>query len=235
MAQDSNEIERQIAQLAALRNEHNAAAIDAAIATLRGLLGCELDGWKDAGDWTYWLKERPLEQRDRPWWWGEQQRTPNRPVMGVSWWEALAFCRWLAGRSGLPIALPSEAQWERAARGPSGDRPWPWGDWSEGRANTKEAGINHASAVGCFPQGQSAEGVEELAGNVWEWCSSLYRPYPYQDDERNDPEAKGGRVIRGGAYYWEKERARCSCRYWYFPDFYDVNLGFRVLFSLASS
>ena len=117
--------------------------------------------WSDAG-WA-WLQSEgvtePALWRDRRW------NSPNQPVVGVSFWEAEACSKWAGGR------LPREEEWEAAPRG-SGGSVYPWGnDWVDGICNTLEAGLGVTSPVGLFPGSRQAEcGIEDLAGNVWEWC-----------------------------------------------------------------
>lgn len=131
-----------------------------------------------------WLKTRPVELRGEPMWWSQQRTIGNRPVMGVSWFEALAYCRWLddalrrSGKArllenqGYIVRLPTEAEWEKAARG--GDsRSYPWGDedWEAERANILDSEIVHATAVGMYPKGATtttSAALHDISGNVWE-------------------------------------------------------------------
>lgn len=178
---------------------------------------------------------------------------PNYPVVGITWYEAMAFCRWLTERlqekrtqktnspsinkslldelvSGHAIiTLPSEAEWEKAACG-SSYRCYPWGDdFDPNKINSQETGIGTTNVVGCFPGGTSPYGVQELSGNVWEWTLSVYRPYPYVAmDGREDIHAKEERVIRGGSFTSTASDVRCSTRSKVKPDFQSNDLGFRI-------
>jgi formylglycine-generating enzyme required for sulfatase activity len=161
----------------------------------------------------------------------------NRPRENVSWYQAVAFCRWLtdryraAGRlgEGVEIRLPSELEWEYAARG-SDERRYPWGQWQIGLANTHEAELRQTTAVGLYPQGASPFGVLDLSGNVWEWCMDKYsKPQDMTIDNSI-------RNIRGGAYYVDSSLAACVYRYDLVPHDYFVNLlGFRVVAPLISA
>ncbi len=125
----------------------------------------------------------------------------NHPVVNVSWRDAVAFCRWLSQASGKSLRLPTEAEWEKAARGRDG-RIYPWGN----QPPTKElcnfgGNVGDTTPVGQYPAGASPCGALDMAGNVWEWTGSLYRPYPYQpEDGRNSPDGEGPRVVRGGSW-----------------------------------
>ncbi len=166
----------------------------------------------------------------------------SHPVVNVSWHDAQAFCAWLTqkirvqltqrrvdGRLISELRLPSEAEWEQAARGLDG-RSFPWGDdWQVGYANTRETGLGRTQAVGSYPEGASPYGCLDLAGTVWEWTSSLDRPYPYDvADGREDEEASGRRILRGGCYANPHGYARCACRFRLPATMQNEFLGFRL-------
>jgi formylglycine-generating enzyme required for sulfatase activity len=154
----------------------------------------------------------------------------DHPVVRVTWDDALAFCGWLSERSGALVTLPSEAEWEKGARGTDG-RIYPWGDeWDPDRCNSKEGGKGHTTRVGAYPDGASPYGLLDMAGNVWEWTRSLARDYPYNPaDGREDLDARGLRAVHGGSWFNSQWYARCAFRGSDIPDvYYDLNLGFRV-------
>jgi formylglycine-generating enzyme required for sulfatase activity len=176
------------------------------------------------------------DHKDRPEWWEKERfgiARPNYPVVGVSWYEASAFCRWLTQHlnDGCAYRLPSEAEWEYAARG-TARRIYPWGDAEPDaeRANFKRI-YDGASAVGCFPRGATPEGVFDLAGNVWEWTCSEYRPYPYDPDdgrETGDEPAEKRFTTRGGSWLNRPFSLRAANRYLNTPDTYNDLLSFRL-------
>ncbi len=162
----------------------------------------------------------------------------NHPVVNVGWDDALAYCRWLSRMTGKTIILPSEAEWEKAARGDRDQREYPWGDLAEGWANTDELGLGDTTPVGIFPDGASPYGCLDMSGNVWELTRSLWgkdtrKPdfkYPYQaNDGREDVNANREvrHVVRGGAFDFNLSNARCTFRdrSYYDPGRFD---GFRV-------
>jgi formylglycine-generating enzyme required for sulfatase activity len=162
----------------------------------------------------------------------------SHPVVYVTWHEALAYCRWLSQATGKAISLPSEAQWEKAARGDKDRRAYPWGDaWDETKCNTRELRLGGATPVGIFPEGTSPYGCLDMVGNVWEWTSSIYKDYPYDPaDGREHVEAGDEvlRVVRGGSWYDFQGFARGAGRRWYRAYGWGSNRGFRVVVSSIS-
>jgi formylglycine-generating enzyme required for sulfatase activity len=164
----------------------------------------------------------------------------DHPVVGVSWYDALAYCQWLSEKTGRVYRLPTEAEWEKAARGTDG-RSYSWGDeWDASRCNCLSS---QTTPVGNYPSGQSLYGCNDMIGNVWEWTNTLWGSdwkspdfsYPYQaDDGREDPEADATihRLFRGGSFDDEVTKLRCSARRWYAPDHTDKTRGFRVVLEI---
>ena len=155
------------------------------------------------------------------------------PIVDVSWFDALAFCRWLAELTGKPYSLPTESEWEKAARGTDG-RLWPWGNtWHPSRCNSGHSGIEGTKRVDAYFDSASPYEVLDLVGNVWEWCQSAYKPYPYQSsDGREALDSPGRRVIRGGSFLSTEREARCASRGGFQPTARAQYLGFRVVIRL---
>ena len=185
------------------------------------------------------VKDAWGDMRARPAYWDDARfNGPNQPVVGVTWYEAAAYCRWLTAAldDGGEYRLPSEAEWERAARGPgAGAHRYPWGDeWAAARANTVELGLERTAPVGLFPDGASAEGVLDLAGNVWEWCGDWYGEDTYRDRAKHiasDPRGPASnryKVLRGGSWADDRDLVRCACRGRGNPDGRHYSVGFRV-------
>lgn len=154
----------------------------------------------------------------------------NHPVVNVSWVDVIAFCTWLSHETGHPFRLPTEAEWEKAARGTEG-RIYSWGNElpDEARCNY-DYQVGVTTTIGRYsPRGDSPYGCVDMAGNVWEWCQSLYRAYPYQaDDGREDLETDGFRVLRGGSFNYPQTHVRCACRVRGNPLIHAFHSGFRV-------
>ena len=154
----------------------------------------------------------------------------EHPVVNVSWHDANAYCGWLREQTGQPFRLPTEAEWERAARGTDG-RLYPWGaDFEHWRCNTAENNRRDTSPLNMYvPSGVSPDGLQDMAGNVYEWTGSILKPYPYDPaDGREDPSGEGKRVVRGGSWYYSRKLARCAARESLLPSYTSTGLGFRL-------
>ncbi|HEV2653317.1 MAG TPA: SUMF1/EgtB/PvdO family nonheme iron enzyme [Ktedonobacteraceae bacterium] len=162
--------------------------------------------------------------------WEEQQAHPDFPVRALkNWFEAYRYTQWLAALTGQSWRLSTEAEWERAAKG-TDHRRYPWGnEWEPERVQSRlnQEKIWGIGPVGTHPQGASPYGVEDLAGNVSEWTSSLYRAYPYNPlDGREDPLIQGEYVVsKGGSWLSDPDQMRTTYRD---DDGNWVNGGFRL-------
>jgi formylglycine-generating enzyme required for sulfatase activity len=185
-----------------------------------------------------WLEGRPAEKRNLPFYWHDRRwNTPLTPVVGVSWFEAEAYCSWLTQELGKPIRLPTEEEWERAARGTTG-RTYPWGEkYDRDYVNCAEfwAGVESlensddwrkwlesdsykkasTTIIGQFPAGKTGSGVSDLGGNIFEWTDSWY--------------SKTERVLRGGSWDLIRWDVRCASRGRSSPDDFSDSIGFRVV------
>ncbi len=171
----------------------------------------------------------------RPASWRWRRMSPeqaNQPVTFVSARDAEAYCAWLSAETGYHYRLPAEAEWEMAARGADQARQYPWGEsFEEGRANVwGENPLRRACAVGLLPEGRGPFGHDDLAGNVWEWCSSLYWPYPYRSDDGRETRGTSNerRVMRGGCWRGRPVSARCAARRGELPADSFATTGFRL-------
>ena len=168
--------------------------------------------------------------------WQTQQTHPDHPVVGASWDDAFAYMRWLAKTTRQGWQLPTEAEWEKAARGTDG-RIYPWGDaFDKARCNTHESGIRTTTPVGRYPNDISPYHVYDMAGNVWEWTSSLYMPYPYRkSDGRENVNSIYGRVPRGASWGDYPFNARAANRASFSRPADLGNYGIRLVLALAAA
>ena len=191
---------------------------------------------KASGSTKDLLERRPVEKRHEPFFWRDSKwNNPLAPVVGVSWFESEAYAKWLEAELERPIRLPTEEEWERAARGRKG-RKYPWGDdFDFNRANAapfwkQDNDASYASSssgasttfIGQF-NGTTPEGVADLSGNVWEWTNSWY-----EAEQVN-------RILRGGSWYYDLRLARAAFRFRFSPVGYDDGIGFRLILSLRYS
>jgi serine/threonine-protein kinase len=163
--------------------------------------------------------------------WSMPAARESYPVVNVTWSDAVAFCQWASQHTGRTVQLPSEAQWEKAARGTDGGK-YPWGnDAPDVNLLNYNVNVRDITPVGAYsPQGDSPYGVADMAGNVFQWTSSLARPYPYRaGDGREDQQSRDWRVVRGGGYNVGGRGVRSAARATYNPISRYDDVGFRVI------
>ena len=174
-------------------------------------------GYNDESLWNpvgwRWREENEVVEPE--YWRDPKWNGATQPVVGVSWWEADAFCRWAGCR------LPMEREWEAAARGPHG-WAYPWGDkWREGICNSSEAELGGTTPVGIFPRSAAVCGAHDMAGNAWEWCTDGF-------DTRRAADPEASRVLRGGSWFLLPRLCRSAIRIDIHPDSRDYVIGFRA-------
>ena len=193
------------------------------------------DGYTNQAYWTVagW-QWREGEKLIKPLYWDDAKwNGAAYPVVGVSWFEAVAYCRWLSKQTGIAFRLPSEAEWEKAARGSDG-LIYPWGNtWDASLVNSSESGLQKTTPVGSYPKGASPYGALDMAGNVWEWCATQWlKPYPYQlEDEWPTAYVEANadyRMLRGGSWYNNSTYVRGAHRFYFLPRDRHFGGGLRV-------
>ncbi|MFS8084369.1 MAG: SUMF1/EgtB/PvdO family nonheme iron enzyme, partial [Acidobacteriota bacterium] len=151
------------------------------------------------------------------------------PVSNVSYDDAIAFAAWRSQRDKVTYRLPTEEEWEYAARNGDKDNLYPWGNtWQPGRAATQEAGVGKEQPVGSYPQGNNSWGVKDLIGNVWEWTSTKASLYPGSPLKLPDVQ-KEWIVARGGSYGSQANKLSSTMRDWFAPNYKNPVLGFRLV------
>lgn len=184
------------------------------------------DGW-------LWKEEENIKQ---PLFWENKKwNGENFPVVGICWYEASAFVKWLSEKTGEKYRLPTEAEWEKAARGIDGP-DYPWGNiFVSGLCNSAELELRRSSPVGVFPGGISPFGCLDMAGNVWEWCQDWHTDNYTKESFVKNPQGPGYgsyRSVRGGSWHNSADECRCSYRRGYRPSYRLEYFGFRLAKSL---
>lgn len=156
----------------------------------------------------------------------------DHPVVNIAWHDADAYAAWLSHKTGHHVVLPTEAQWERAARGPDGNI-WPWGDeFQDERCNSAELKLGTTCSVFELTSGASPFGCLHMSGNVWEWCCDFYHMNARQIQGQSEPVLHAParqRVVKGGSYYYDRSVCRPSARdYTNYSNEGGVDDGFRV-------
>lgn len=158
----------------------------------------------------------------------------HHPVTHVTWYDAAVFCRWASDLTGKEVRLPTEAEWEKTARGTDG-RLYPWGNTFDPTClNSAEGGLAHTTPIDQFPNGASPFGALDLAGNVWEWVNDWYSPNYYQDAPPfapAGPEMGYYKALRGGAWFSDPSRVRSADRTHFNPESRYDYVGFRCVLS----
>lgn len=181
---------------------------------------------------------KPEHKSKRPAWAGD-----DHPVVMVNWDEAVKFCDWLGSKESRKYRLPTEAEWEYAAKGPQ-NRRFPWGqnDLAQGLANFADAltnfpwsdhsvndGFPQSSPVGSFPMGLSPFGCEDMSGNVWEWCKDALSPYKTTAQTNPSPSNGSQKVVRGGSWRSKANSLRTTARLGQMPNYFANDIGFRLV------
>lgn len=192
----------------------------------------EADGYQNRDYWTKagWQARQKEGWTQPRFWLDSHWNQPDYPVVGVSWYEAVAFCNWLnslpmygEGTKGRGlITLPTEQQWQRAAQGDD-NRVYPWGnDFDQSHSNTEENGFRQTTLVTQYPDGASPYGVMDMSGNVWEWCLTAW------DDGSDNLNGDARRCLRGGSWNLNHRYARVTSRFNLGPNSADFDRGFRL-------
>lgn len=204
-------------------------------------------------EYEMWLDGRKHKKRTEPYWWQDYPwNISNRPVVGITWYEAVAYCNWLNTKCfkqfskvlnaedlrHAKVCLPTLEEWEKAARGPKCSM-YPWGqslDYKVIRANIDICSINETCAVGIFSEGKSGYKLYDVAGNVYEWIATGVKQKDPKSWERQEEnlEQEFERLVKGGSWNMEYERAKAAYDEWDYPFIFDQNTGFRPIIRIES-
>ncbi len=191
------------------------------------------DGFKDARWWAGLALDQPTQPEDQAF------QVDDHPRANVTWYDAIAFCRWLSFKLGggfnldqvdqWAVRLPTEFEWEKAARGTKA-LIYPYGDeYDQHKSNTTESGIHNTTPVTTYPQGASSYGALDMSGNVWEWCLSAYDNPQLLVGDDNMLSGDNQRCLRGGSWGDNRGNARASVRFGLNPYRWFNNGGFRLI------
>jgi formylglycine-generating enzyme required for sulfatase activity len=189
-------------------------------------------------------RERQYRYTAAPYQWvgGSPPETKHdHPVVLVRWDDALAYCEWLASMTGVAVRLPTEAEWEKAARGGLQGKPYPWGDAPDRTKANYLVDAMQKFKHGTLPVGTyepNGYGLYDMVGNVWEWVSDWYRADYYAISPDRNPQGPGlgkFRTIRGGAWVdTDPTLLSCSRRHRVPPDTYSYSIGFRIAYTASA-
>jgi hypothetical protein len=176
--------------------------------------------------WQHWLASQHSLSAGNAW----VNDYPNQPMTAISWEQSCQFCEWLSEQLGILVRLPTEYEWEAAARG-SEERRYPWGmEFLDNHAatmeNRQQIGLDGPPPVGSFPLGAAPNGTLDMAGTVWEWTSSIWQSYP---DHPTPFRSNANRVIRGGSWEDSAQHVRCSTRRSAHLQEAPANVGLRIV------
>jgi formylglycine-generating enzyme required for sulfatase activity len=186
----------------------------------------DIDGYKNDKWWSFSLEGQE---------WHRTNSTPQTSVFegdklpreSVNWYESMAYCAWLSDKIGLPVTLPTEMQWQRAAQGGDGRR-YPFGKrYDTKKFNTSLSEIGRTTSVDLYPDGRSPFGVFDMSGNIWEWCLNKYH-----SPKDNNLAGEDIRVVRGGSWDDSTEAALVAFRTWSKPVYRLSSIGFRVALTI---
>jgi formylglycine-generating enzyme required for sulfatase activity len=186
----------------------------------------------DELEFESWLREKfPDGRLTRPGWWNDSTfNHPALPVVGICWFEANAYCAWLSAVGALRARLPTEVEWEAAARGSDG-RAFAFGDvFDPARCNTFESHVRATTPVGVYPGGETPGGIADLTGTVWEWTASTHGTgsAPTEGDAEALDEAGALRVMRGGSWDDPRDLALAWHRMGQPSSYRLADFGFRI-------